>query len=257
MMLVRAQQLEAFRAAAEQQFIDEMVAHFRRFSPPLFRTLGDEAAECAVRRGVARAVDFGFTKRGPIRLFLELEWLFGTGFDIDPQIPWAGEVLAEPSLGDEMFRAGRLEQLSCQYLDDVHGPDGRNADEALRRLEAQAPSWLFTESHWRSEVGEALEAVFPEKASYIGRERVERTLDLAEQRATELLGPHELRGRAVLAILMFSFGADCARDPYYPWIGATFAHAKNQDPRRRAEALERKAMWWLRAVNEGRRAAAS
>jgi hypothetical protein len=50
-----------------------------------------------VRRGVARAVELGFTKRGPIRLFLELEWLFGTGFDTDPQIPWAGEVLSDPT----------------------------------------------------------------------------------------------------------------------------------------------------------------
>lgn len=257
MMLVRAEQLRAFRVAAELDFVDEMVAHFRRFSPPLHRSLGEERAEAAVRRGVARAVEYGFTKRGPIRLFLELEWLFGTGFDADPQVPWAGEVLSDPGLDDEMFRAGRLEQLCLDYLDEVHGPEGRNADEALRRLEAQAPGWVFTESRWRSEVGEALAAAFPEKARHVGPAGLDRVLDSAELRASEAFGPQELRGRCVLAILMLSFGADCARDPYYPWIGATLTNPKNDDPRRRAEALERKAMWWLKAVNEGRRAATS
>ncbi len=256
-MLVRAPQLQAFRVAAELQFIDEMVAHFRRFTPPLYATLGDERAEAAVRRGVARAVELGFTKRGPIRLFLELEWLFGTGFDDDPQLPWAGETLRDPALDDEMFRAGRLEKLCLGYLDEVHGPEGRNADAALRRLEAEAPRWVYTESHWRSELAEALATVFPEKASHIGPLGVERVLDRAELRAAEVFGAQELRGRCVLAILMFSFGADCTRDPYYPWIGATLTNPKNDDPGRRAEALERKAMWWLKAVNEGRRAAAS
>jgi hypothetical protein len=106
-------------------------------------------------------------------------------------------------------------------------------------------------------VAEALEAAFPEKASYLGREGVGAHVGSGGARAAEAFGPHELRGRCVLAILMFSFGADCVRDPYYPWIGATLSNPKNDDPRRRAEALERKAMWWLKAVNEGRRAAAS
>jgi hypothetical protein len=257
MMLVRTPQLDAFRLAAEQSFVDEMVRHFRRFSPPLHRTLGDERAERAVRRGIDRAVGYGFTKRGPIRLFLELEWLFGTGFDADPQIPWARELLTDASEADEMFRAGRLEQRCCRYLDEVFGPDGAHADTALRRLEAQAPGWVFTEANWRAEVAGVFEAAFPQKAAATGAEAIERTLDRAEQVAIEPFGPDGVRGRSVLAILMFSFGTDCVNDPYYPWIGATLANPKNDDPRRRAEALERKATWWLKAVNEGRRAAAS
>ena len=257
MMLVRAPQLEAFRVAAELQFIDEMTAYLRRFSPPLYRTLGDERAEEVVRRGVARAVEFGFTKRGPVRLFLELEWIFGTGFDTDPQIPWAGEVLSDPTIEDEMYRAGRLEQLCIRFLDEVHGPEGRHADEALRRLEADARGWLFHEGSWRAEVEVALRAAFARKAEYIGARAISEILDLAELRAKELFGPDELRGRCVLAILMFSFGSGCLEDPLYPWIGATASNARVKDARRRAKALERKSILWVKAVNAHRQGAAS
>lgn len=257
MMLVRRAQLDAFRAAAEESFVEEMVRYMRRFSPPLHRTLGDEKLERIVRSGITRATGYGFSRRGPIRLFLEMTWLFGSGFDTDPQIPWAKEVLTDPRYTDEMFRAGRLEALARQFLDEVHGKDDEHAGAALRRIESDAPGWVFGGQTWRQDVEAALARTFPQKHARLGPDCIMKLQDRAEAEATQVFGPDEVRGKGVLAILMFSFGAGCLVDPLYPWIGETASSAKLGDPRRRAEALERKSLWWVKAVNTHRLAEAS
>ena len=55
--------------------------------------LGKEGLVGVIRGGIKRAAKHGFTFTGPMRLFLELCLLFGSGFDEDVQYPWARESL--------------------------------------------------------------------------------------------------------------------------------------------------------------------
>ena len=79
----------AFEQAALRRFEDEMVVHSKDFSPLLCEIIGEDQLRVAVRQAMARAAGYGFTYRGPIRLFIEMMFLCGSAFDTDPQYPAA------------------------------------------------------------------------------------------------------------------------------------------------------------------------
>jgi hypothetical protein len=85
-MIIRAEQMRVFEERAWQQFEEEMMAHSKDFSPRLCELIGDEQLRVAVRAAIARAMDYGFTNRGPIRLFVEMMFLCGSSFDTDPSV---------------------------------------------------------------------------------------------------------------------------------------------------------------------------
>src|SRR5688572_16938045 len=119
MLQVRPAQMEVFDAAAMRPFEDEMVVHSKEFSPRLCEVIGDDQLRVALRRAIARAQRYKFTNRGPIRLFIEMTFLFGSAFDTDPQYPWAAKILTAPD--DEMSRAEQLCAQVLAYQEKVSG----------------------------------------------------------------------------------------------------------------------------------------
>src|SRR5271165_3956697 len=115
MLVIRTEQMETFRDAARRTFENDMVAHLSQFSPPLFRTLGEEQLRCAIRFGTCRAAGHGFTFRGPVRLYLEAMLLFGSHFDTDPQYLWAVETLADQESAPQLQRAFSLYMKILDY----------------------------------------------------------------------------------------------------------------------------------------------
>ena len=93
MLQIRKEQMLVFEQDALRRFEDEMVVHSTDFSP-LCEVIGEGQLRVALRRAMARAGGYGFTYRGPIRLFIELMFLCGSAFDTDPQYPCGGEDLA-------------------------------------------------------------------------------------------------------------------------------------------------------------------
>ena len=98
-----------------------MVAHLAEFSPPLFKAVGEEQMRKAIRFGIGRADSYGFTFRGPVRLYLELMLLFGSHFDTDPQYPWAAAILTDQDSDPQMQCAERLYEVTMDYREEVAG----------------------------------------------------------------------------------------------------------------------------------------
>jgi hypothetical protein len=117
MLRIRPDQMKAFKRVAMSRFECEMVVHGRKFSPGLYALLGDEQFRIAVSRAIDRAGSYGFTNRGPIRLFVELTLLLGSAFDSDPQYPWASSTLNAPD--DQMLRAKWLYERIQEYQGKV------------------------------------------------------------------------------------------------------------------------------------------
>src|SRR5262245_45441568 len=90
-MRIRREQMEAFHTVALAAFEDEMVVHSKEFSPRLCEVIGEEQLRVALRAAMDQAGGYGFTNRGPVRLFIEMRFLFGSAFDTDPQYPWAAK----------------------------------------------------------------------------------------------------------------------------------------------------------------------
>lgn len=96
MLIIRKEQMKAFENDALRRFEDEMVVHSKEFTPRLCKVIGDEQLRVALRQTMERADTYGFTNRGPIRLYIELMFLYGNDFDTDPQYPSLGKVLNAP-----------------------------------------------------------------------------------------------------------------------------------------------------------------
>lgn len=169
MLVIRHEQLEVFRHAALANFENGMVVHGIDFSPRLCAVLGDEQTRVAIRRAIMWAGTFAFTNRGPIRLFTELTFLFGSGFYNDPQYPWAAQILQ--SSEDQMHRAQQLYDRTIEYQEQVSGENAVNTRSALQNLSVLARgSMTFPSDSFIQAMLQKMSRIFPEKAAYIGEE---------------------------------------------------------------------------------------
>lgn len=246
MILIRREQIDVFRQAALAAFEAEMVAHAEAFAPKLCRVLGEDQVRLAVRAAMARAASGGFTNRGPIRLCVELAFLFGSGFDNDPQYPWAGEILRDSA--PQMERAERLYERVLEYQERVSGPDGANTCAALWNLLlfARQPFALSAQD-FGSGMLRTMADIFPQKTAYLGEAALQSLVREGCDVARALRFP-TLRGYCLTVALMFAFGHGCTQDPLYPWIARTLNDARIADPGARADRLERKSVTWLEHV---------
>ena len=249
MLVIRNEQVKSFERAALHQFEDEMMAHSKEFSPRLCKVLGDEQLRVAVRSAVERAMAYGFTNRGPIRLFIELIFLRGSAFDTDPQYPGLGNALR--ATDDQMRRAERMHEESLEYLELVGGPGAINVHRALKRLS------VFAKLPFRSastdpvaDLLREMDDMFPEKVAYVGRDKLTALIEIGRVEAKRY-GFGTVRSEALIVVLMFAFGHGCTNDPLYPWISGTLQDDRIVDPVARAERLERKAVTWLDHVITG------
>lgn len=246
MLTVRTSQMKVFEQAARPHFEDEMVAHSKEFSPRLSEILGDQRLRVALRVAITKAEGYGFTYRGPIRLFIEMMFLCGSGFDTDPQYSVVGEVLR--ASGDQMQRAEQIHQGFLDYLERVSGPGASNVHRALRDTLnfAKSPKELSTKD-FEATMFRELSRVFPEKAVYIGEKGLNQLIleGVAVARKFGFSSPH---GQGLMVVLMFAFGHGCTDDPLYPWISSTLQDQRIIDPLARAKRLEKKAITWLEHV---------
>ena len=246
MLIVRREQMSALSQARLVAFEREMLRHSRTVSPNLSRVLGEERLRAAIQQGIQAARAYGFTYRGPIRLFLELRFLFGSGFDIDPQYPWAAEILR--SFQHQMQRADRLHHQTVEYGERVAGPNSVNTRVALKELSVMAGRPLpFSAADFTGDMLREMHRVFPQKVEFTGipplRALIAEGLDLARRHQFE-----DIESQAMLVVLMFAFGHSCASDPLYPWISNTIEDPRIIDPAARARRLRKKSLTWLGSV---------
>jgi len=244
-MKIRTEQMETFEQAARQRFEEEMVEHSKNFAPPICEVIGDDQLRVALRSAMTRAGSYGFTYRGPIRLFIEMMFLCGSSFDTDPQYPAIAGVLRSPA--DQMDRAEQIHQGFLDYLERVSGPGAENVHKALKDLLAFARTPVTFSNDFASDLLREMRRIFPQKAAYVGEPGLRALIDEAIDEARQYHFPTN-RETALLAVLKYGFGHGCTDDPLYPWISRTLRDEKIKDPAARAARLEKKSLTWLEHV---------
>lgn len=245
MLRISQAQLDALGAPLLRAFEAEMVAHAEAFSPQLAAVLGDEQLRVAVRAAIRRAGRHGFTYRGPIRLFVELSFLFGSGFDADLQYPWLREALGRPDPETQMERAEALHRRVDEALEAIHGSEREHTRAALQRLRAFADSGpALDDPDLPGAILAEMARIHPQKHDHVGAPALRALIGtgLAAAREHGFVAPREM---ALPPILMFAFGQECTADPLYPWIERTLADERIVGAPARARRLERKALTWL------------
>ena len=245
MLVIRKKQIEAFENAMLESFVDEMVEHVQEFSPRLCEVIGKQQVRIVVLESINNAGKYEFSHRGPVRLFIEMSFLFGSAFHNDPQYPWVSEVLNSdpPILQGES--ADQLYTRVLDYNEKVGGSNNAYTLNALQGVSAMARmSKHYSADNLVSELSVELQRIYPQKFHYTGEKALLALIKegIHKARGYDFAAPRE---KALIVILMFAFGHGCLTDPLYPWIERTLEDQRITDPSARAKRLEKKALTWL------------
>lgn len=243
MLQIRERQHETFRQVALERFITEMVLHAQDFSPKLCAVLGEAQVREAVRQAVGRGEGYGFSNRGPLRLYVEMTFLYGSAFDTDPQYPWAREILRRTDGQTE--RATALYEGVLAYQKEVSGFEGMNTRRTLAGLQAlvRQPT-VSTAASYPGEVRRELARIAPERMARLDDRALAHLLEASGAEARGHRFPPG-QGEALLTVLKFVFGHGCTDDPLYPWISRTLQDASIPSPEARMDRLQQNAASWL------------
>lgn len=247
MLTIRREQLAALDAFVLQSFECEMATHLESFTPAVSKVIGENGRSAVVKLGLAEARRYGFTLRGPLRLYIESMTAFGSGFDTDPGVPWASSVLKDPRISDQMLRADELYRAEQEYFKHVAGPDNSYAIAALRRVMASRFEDLPSTGSLRKRILGAMHRVYPEKCDYLGDNALLALIDAAMESA-EGHGVTTEQGSALIGGLMFGFGHKYDSDPLYPWIASTLTNPLVPTADGRAARLADKVNVYSRAM---------
>jgi hypothetical protein len=247
MLVISRAQWKGFRSAARARFELKMTKHLALRSPFHARVLGDAGMRAAVHFGIERAEARGYTLRGPVRLWLELMFLFGGYFDDDPLLPSAAAPLVVCKDPDrQMPLAEQLHTLACDVLTRISGPGNVHNRNALARLQQLVSSpWTLNVNGLEDQLLSAYAWAHPQKFAVLGEVPHRRLIKAAIGEA-HALGVRTPNGIALFPVLAFIVGAGFARDPLYPWISRTLDDPTPIAPDERAARLEQRARIYLR-----------
>ncbi len=120
MLVVRPEQMEVFSELARTRFEDQMVEHLRAHLPARCRDLDESQIRRAIRHGVARAEARGLRVGRDVCRFIDVMFVFGVHFEIDPRFPWVGGLLQNVSA---KTAAARMEAVFDMALENAaRGP---------------------------------------------------------------------------------------------------------------------------------------
>jgi len=222
-MIVRSEQIAYFSQAARRKFVAETMFQMRSFAPEAGLNISDDVLQNFVVQSLEKAESYGFTLIGTLRFYIELSFIFGLGFDTDPQFPWAATTLRDTSITDEIWRADALHDAVEKYIGEVSGKDCENLRNALlatKRVAQQEINWQKELSEQR--LTELAEWIFPQKIQALDQNSQHEIY----RRAQESAGENGIRNHygVVLCYFLNLFcGHQCTIDPLFPWLSQSFS----------------------------------
>lgn len=244
MLVIRKEQMDTFRMVARRAFEDAMAQHLKTFSPLLCKAAGEERLRETIRLGISQAGSYGFTFRGPLRLYLELMLSLGSHFDTDPQYPWAIQILSNQE-APQMQRAEALYEKAVDCFKVIFGPNNIYLRTAVRNVRCTLLQPLpLHQTDILSVISKQIAQVYPQKAIYVSTENLTALLRQGSDRARD----HRLlstRGGVLFIMLTLILGHCCSSDPLYPWIAQTLNNKNIIDSPSRVNTLETHALNWF------------
>jgi len=117
-VLLRVKKLDPDRAAKQVQadFSSGMIGLFREVHPKKAALLGNGVLEKLIADGSESALRYGIVGERGRMVYLLHMFIIGSGFDRDPQFPWAEAILTDTALSGEGERVDRLHQAAMDHL---------------------------------------------------------------------------------------------------------------------------------------------
>jgi hypothetical protein len=220
MLVIRNKQLEVFESLAMSQLEEDLVEHLHRAFPVDFELAGVRGVRASVNQAVRQAGEYGLETRGQFCRYVNLAITFGTHFDSDPLLAWAGQTLSDPELADPEERVDEIEDLALEQLALIAGESGELYRGTLRRLgglgleQLSCASGALEPATWA--LLQELQPELAESAPADGRREFARiTAELVREK-----GLSSERGALIVPALLFLLGSHAATDPLHSWIAS-------------------------------------
>jgi len=246
MFVLQEAQFRAIEQELKLEFENRAWLHLQRWSPQHCALLGEKQMRQVIRYGWEKANRYGLSPECCVLSFLDLMCLLGGGFDVDPLLPWAAEILAEPAGIDPVGRGDRLHEAAWKYMEcairDYRDAQGKPVTENIvvlfRELRAQPQAFLGRENFgtYSSALENLISRYFPAKCACVGYDRLPEVAVAGARKAREY-GITSVRGSLFFGVLMFSLGRQFDDDPLLPWVPKLLRDPSITDPEQRVERL--------------------
>jgi hypothetical protein len=256
-LVIRKAQMEAFEQAAVEGFEDRMFDHLRRFFPRHCEASGEASIRRLTQEGIGQAERYGLTSQREVCLYISLMIMLGSGFDADPQLPWAAPILKDKSATPPGATATALYTKAMSYLDGVEGENGERLERVLRTMFRYPlyDAWQPSTGDFEKTVVALLLRTWPEKCEGMDENAMHGLVESGLQ-AARRYNIKSQRGIAVYIGLMLLLGSSFDSDPQFPWAQSILNEASRPGESERVKKLYERAREHLkrlvpRAVHAG------
>jgi len=258
MLRIRGEQRRAFEAASANLFVERIYEHLQRYFPRHCALLGAEQMQRVIRHGWTKSVHYGLTTEPCVRSYIDLTCVLGGGFDEDPLLPWAAEILRDRQDLEPLVRSDRLYERAWAYIDaiasDVRDDQGRpTTDRFVVELNhfRNAPDRPVTPAlrpTFTAFLAAELTRLFPAKCAYVGEAAVIAAVAEAMD-CSQHYGFAGERAIGLFVTMRFLLGRGFTNDPLLPWVEQILRDPTIPDPRTRSERLHARGVsilrqWW-------------
>jgi len=102
------EQIGALEDVKHNAFGEEMLEELQELFPIEFAAAGEWRMRALVQYGCTRPQRYGIRNQSEIRRYIELMVQLGRNFDVDPELPWASQIL-----GRRLPPAEKLDRLEA------------------------------------------------------------------------------------------------------------------------------------------------
>ena len=102
-----------------KRFENRMVTHLHKYFPEKSISLGSEGLLSVIRYGISWAKKYGIVIENDIGRYINLMFVFGKKFDMNPDLPWASKVLKDVYCSKSSDKMDMLYKKAEKHLDNA------------------------------------------------------------------------------------------------------------------------------------------
>ena len=123
MLIIRREQKDRCAAQVRAVFEERMLTHLEAVFGQRCESMGRAGVRQMVRHGIEQAGSYGISAEREVCKYIDLMFIFGEQYDVDPALPWAAEIL-----NDEHETPPKMERLFPAALEFIEGTAANESD---------------------------------------------------------------------------------------------------------------------------------
>ncbi|AZS50192.1 hypothetical protein DM558_05110 [Entomomonas moraniae] len=226
-MSISNQQMHQLKNNLLDDYLKELMTLLQPDFGQWQQSIGEDNFYHALKQGVEDAKTEGFSQRGPVKLYINLQLLLGSGFAIDPQYAGLTEEWQRLKTQhvSQLEQADTLHQELTPYFDQVLGEQNNALLNHLKRLQQLNLNELGVyKETYKPDLHALLYELYPEKYQQLGKETMTQVIIKGTEKAYYQYHFEQPSHSALLVTACFSLGHQFDQDPFLPWFSQTQEH---------------------------------